>query len=167
MYRDVQQLRYSTSAAAAEGLTREPAAYAQQLVRRLGSSSGALEPLAELLTALRSPDAEVIAASSVAAGVIELLERAMRGEVGSADEGAVQALAAVVLTRLMPHNGGLALARCITDKGALIIGQARGCSGAAPLKAWSAAGHTCASYLAEGTSTLKLKGWCVCVYACA
>jgi hypothetical protein len=156
MYREVQQLRYSTSAAAADGLTREPAAYAELLVRRLGCSSNLLEPLAELLTALRSPDAEVIAASSAAAGVIDLLERAMRGEVGSSEERAVQALAAVVMTRLMLQNGGAALARCITDKGALIIGQSRGCKGAAPLKAWSTAGYTCASFLAEGKSTLQL-----------
>jgi hypothetical protein len=148
----MQQLRYSTSAAAADGLARDPASYAQLLVRRL-RCGGALEPLADFVTVLRSPDAEIVAAAAVAAGVIEALERLMRGEVEveGKEEGAVQTLAAVALTRLIPHNGGAALARFVTDKGGVIIGEARGCSGAAALKAWSGCGSG-AAVLQEGES---------------
>jgi hypothetical protein len=174
MFRDVQTLRFSTSAAAADGLTRDPAAHGQQLTRELACGSNLLQALADLITALRSPDAEVIAASAAAAGAIEALERVMRGEVGGADVGAAQALAAVALTRFMPHNGGQALARFITDKGDMIVGQGRGCGAAAPLKAFSSTGHTCASFLAEGRSALHCEEWvggngllcCSCVKSC-
>ncbi len=64
----------------------------------------------------------------------------------------VQTLAAVALTRLIPHNGGAALARFVTDKGGVIIGEVRGCSGAAALKAWPGAGQSGAAALAEGES---------------
>jgi hypothetical protein len=157
MYRDMHTLRYSSSAAAADGLTPDPKAHGEHLVRKLACGSGLLQALADFVTALRSPDAKIIADSAAAAGAIEALERVMRGEVGSENEGAAQALAAVAMTRLMPHNGGQALARFITDKGGMIIGQGRGCSGAAPLRAWSSAGHTCASFLAEGRGTLHCK----------
>jgi hypothetical protein len=151
-FRPMQQLRYSTSAAAADGLARDPASYAQLLVRRLRCGGSALEPLADFVTVLRSPDADVVAAAAVAAGVIEALERLMRGEVELKEEGAVQTLAAVALTRLIPHNGGAALARFVTDKGGVIIGEARGCSGAAALKAWPGTGLSGAAALAEGES---------------
>ena len=83
----MQQLRYSTSAAAADGLTREPRAHALQLVRRLERSHDAafrddpLAALADFFTALRSPDGETVAAAAAAAGAVEALERMMRGEV--------------------------------------------------------------------------------------
>jgi hypothetical protein len=158
MFRDMRTLRYSTSAAAADGLLRNPAAYGEHLVRQLACNSS-LQTLADFVTALRSPDAEVIAEAAAAAGAIEELERVMRGEVGGGDEGALQALAAIALTRLMRQNGCQALAKFITDKGAMIIGQGRGCGGAAPLKAWSSAGHTCTSFLAEGMSKLNCEEW--------
>ncbi len=83
----MQQLRYCTSAAAADGLARDPASYAQLLVRHLRCGGSALEPLADFVTVLRSPDADVVAAAAVAAGVIEALERLMRGEVELKEEG--------------------------------------------------------------------------------
>ena len=90
---------------------------------------------------------------------MDLIVRAMGGGGGVSDDRGVQGLTAGVRARLLPHNGGAALARCITDNGALIIGQTRGCNGAAPLKAWSTAGHTCASFLAEGMSKLNCEEW--------
>ncbi len=162
----MQQLRYSTSAAAADGLTRDPRAHALQLVRRLERSDDAafrddpLAALADFFTALRSPDGETVAAAAAAAGAVEALERMMRGEVEGKQGGAVQALAARALTRLVRHNGGAALARFVTDKGAMIVGQGRGCSGAAALKAWGGGGegHTCASFLAEGECAVAAGG---------
>ena len=153
----MQQLRYSTSAAAAHGLTRDAAAHAEQVVRQLRCGGDLLQPLADFLTAMRSPEAEAFAAAAVAAGAVEALEKVMRGEVGccSGDEGAAQTLAASVMVRLMPHDGGTALARFITDKGAVIIGQGRGCGGAAALKPWQSTGHTSASVLAEGRCALS------------
>ena len=153
----MQQLRYSTLAAAVDGLTRDAAAYAQHLVSQLRCSDP-MQPLADFLTAMRSPDAEEMAAAAVAAGAIEALERIMRGEVGCKEEGGSQVLAAAALARLMAHDGGAALARCITDKGAVIIGPARGCSGAAALKAWRSTGQSCARVLAEGERALFVAG---------
>jgi hypothetical protein len=159
------QLRYSTSAAAADGLTRDPRAHAQQLVRRLERSDDAalcedpLAALADFLTALRSPDGDAVAAAAAAPGVIEALERMLRGEVDGKDRDSMQALAACALARLIHRNGGAAaaLARCITDKGAMIVGQGRGCSGAAALKVLRREGHTCAGFLAESAYTLRLQ----------
>ena len=148
----MQQLRFSTSAAAADGLTRDCSIWAAHLVRQLRCGSDPLEPLADFLTAMSSPDAAVVGAAAAAAGAVEVLEKLMRGEAAGREEGAVQALAAAAMTRLIPHSDGCgaALARFITVKGAVVIGAGRGCSGAAALKTWRIAGQTCASVLAEG-----------------
>jgi hypothetical protein len=146
----MQQLDCSSSSAAIKGLAGNPAAEAENLVRLLRCSSNPVEPLADFLTSLRSPDAEAVAAAAASAGVIEVLERLLRGEIGSVEEDAAQALAAAAMTRLIEHNGGDALAKLISDKGAVIVGPGRGSSGAAPLKPWPDSDLNCARYLAEG-----------------